>query len=494
MPDSPPTRPGRASACARIPLQLALLAGPTALAFKAGGFFDTPRTIAAVVAWALLALAAIAAGRPRALSWTAAGLALGGLALLTAWVGLSATWGSLAGPAHDDLARDLLYLPVLALGLWAWATPRALRLVEPALAAGVLVVVGYGLAGRLLPGLIELEASVSAGGRLEQPLSYWNAMGALAAIGLVLCARLAGDHERPRALRMAAAAAAAPVGLALYLSFSRGALAAAAVGIVLVALLAPTRAQWKACLLACGSAVVLAAVASRLASVESLQGSQSQAESQGLVMLVAVVVVCAAAAVAARLLIAREGRAGVRGRRVPHTRLAAVAVVVVGLGVPMAAAAVTAPPENVSEGASARRLGDVSSNRYQYWKVAVREAADNPLKGIGSGSFDSAWTRERKVTENARDAHSLVLETAAELGIVGLGALAALLAGVALALAELYRRAPALAVGPVTALTTWFVHANLDWDWEMPALTLVAMVLAGAALGAPRAVSAGAPD
>jgi len=173
--------------------------------------------------------------------------------------------------------------------------------------------------------------------------------------------------------------------------------------------------------------------------------------------------------------------------------VAAAAVVIVGLGLPMAAAAVTAPPENISEGASARRLGDVSSNRYQYWKVALREAADHPLKGIGSGSFDTAWTRERKVTENARDAHSLILETAAELGLVGLLALAALLGGVVLALAELHRRSPALAVGPITALATWFVHANLDWDWEMPALTLVALVLAGSALGAPRDVSAAEP-
>lgn len=469
---------------------MALLAGPTVLAFKAGGYFDTPRTVAAVVAWALLALAAVGAGRPRALSWTAAGLALGGMALLTAWVGLSSSWGSLAGPAEDDLTRDLLYLPALALGLWAWGSRRALALVEPALAAGTLVVVGYGLAGRLVPGIVELQASASAGGRLEQPLSYWNAMGALAAIGLVLFARLAGDHERPLALRMAAAAGAAPVGLGLYLSFSRGALAAGAVGLVLVALLAPTRAQWKACLSAAGAAAVLAAVSSRLGAVESLQGSPSQAQSQGLAMLGVLVVVCAAAALVARLAGAREGERDVRVRPLPQTRLLALAVVVVGLGVPMAAAAVTAPPENVREGASTRRLGDVSSNRYQYWKVAVREAADHPLKGVGSGSFDTAWTRERKVTENARDAHSLTLETAAELGIVGLAALAALLAGVALALAELYRRAPALAVGPITALTTWFVHANLDWDWEMPALTLVAMVLAGAALGAPRDVSA----
>jgi hypothetical protein len=48
-------------------------------------------------------------------------------------------------------------------------------------------------------------------------------------------------------------------------------------------------------------------------------------------------------------------------------------------------------------------------------------------------------------------------------------------------------------VGPITALATWFVHANLDWDWEMPALTLVALVLAGSALGAPRDLSAAEP-
>ena len=33
----------------------------------------------------------------------------------------------------------------------------------------------------------------SAAGRLDQPLTYWNATGALAALGLVLCARVAGD-------------------------------------------------------------------------------------------------------------------------------------------------------------------------------------------------------------------------------------------------------------------------------------------------------------
>src|SRR5256885_914001 len=81
---------------------------------------------------------------------------------------------------------------------------------------------------RLLPALVPRTAGVRAGGRLEQPLTYWNATGALAAIGFVLSARLAGDRSRAGALRAAAVAACAPLALGVYLSFSRGALAAAA--------------------------------------------------------------------------------------------------------------------------------------------------------------------------------------------------------------------------------------------------------------------------
>ena len=113
------------------------------------------------------------------------------------------------------------------------SAPRAAaRALEPLAAAGTLIVVGYGLSGRLLPGLVTEHPQVSAAGRLDQPLTYWNAMGALAAIGLVLCARLAGDRERPRALRAAAAAVAVPLGMGCYLSFSRGALAALAAGLL----------------------------------------------------------------------------------------------------------------------------------------------------------------------------------------------------------------------------------------------------------------------
>ena len=39
------------------------------------------------------------------------------------------------------------------------------------------VVIGYGMSERLLPGLLHFAGSFSAEGRLEQPLTYWNAMG-----------------------------------------------------------------------------------------------------------------------------------------------------------------------------------------------------------------------------------------------------------------------------------------------------------------------------
>ena len=36
-----------------------------------------------------------------------------------------------------------------------------------------------------------------------------------------------------------------------------------------------------------------------------------------------------------------------------------------------------------------------------------------------------------------------------------------------------------LAAGPLAGFVVYVAHAPLDWDWEMPAVTLIAIVLAG---------------
>src|SRR2546429_5311292 len=78
--------------------RVALLTGPTVLAFASGGFSDEPRLIAGIVAWVLVAVAAVAAPRPMPAGGPGR-LALAGLAGLSARVALSLLWAPLAGAA-----------------------------------------------------------------------------------------------------------------------------------------------------------------------------------------------------------------------------------------------------------------------------------------------------------------------------------------------------------------------------------------------------------
>ena len=462
--------------------RITLLAGPALLAFFDGGYFGGPRLIAAIVAWVLVVVGLIAVPRlPRI--GPPAFVAIAGLALLAGWTALSTTWAPLETPAEDAVERALLYLGALVAALFLLGDRRAARAAEPALAAGILVVIGYGLAGRLVPDLVPLERTLSAGGRLDQPLSYWNAEGALAAVGVVLCARIAGDRARPVALRVAAAAAAAPLGLGVYLTFSRGALAALGVGLAVLLALTPTWTQVRAAAIALEGAALAAIVASLLPAVEDAEGDGMT--GQGLVMLLALLAAMSTAALLQRRSAAAEdeGTTHVGPLRI---RAAAWAAAVLLALAPFGAAAAERgePSAGPAFGAGAERLSSAGSNRYDYWEAAVKAFGDDPLAGGGAGSFAVAWLEHRELDEVVRDAHSLELETAAELGLVGIALLLLLFGGVAAAAARVARDDPGLAAGPVAVLALWAAHSAIDWDWELPALTLVAVILAGLLLAA----------
>ena len=285
-------------------VQAGLLLLPVVLAFFSGAFFEGARLIAAICAWALLALAALAVpalplpgaqGRARRPRSRSPGWRRGRG---------SRRAGPRARPAptrsSSSRCSTCRRSPPAP---WPGAIGGAARMVEPALAAGALVVIGYGLSGRLLPGIVHLHATARAGGRLEQPLTYWNATGALAAIGLVLCARLAGDVTRPRALRIAAAAAAAPLGMGAYLSFSRGAIACLLAGLAALVAFDRTRAQLRAAAIALGAGALAGAAAAPFGAVRALH--PGHATAQGL----AVLALLAAIAAGAALLQARARRA-----------------------------------------------------------------------------------------------------------------------------------------------------------------------------------------
>ena len=457
----------------------ALLAGPTVIAFFSGGYFDEPREIGGIAAWALVVVAAIVSKRPFPRNWPGI-LAIAALAALTGWIALSLNWAPLAGAAQDDLQRVAFYLGALIAAAALLGPRPAARWVEPALAFGAFIVIAYGLSGRLLPSVIHLAHSHTALGRLEQPLTYWNAMGALAAMGFVLATRVAGDASRDQRLRLVAAAVTPPLAVGVYLSFSRGALAALAVGLVVLVALATERRQVRVVGLLVALGIVAAVAAGLLPAVRALKGSHANAE--GAAMLVLLLVLMAAAAGGCLWLSRREAAGRLRsGRmRLPRPRLVIAACIVLLLAATLGAAALEQRPGTPEVGASTARLASVKSNRYDYWRVAFEEFGDNPIRGAGSGAFRVDWLRERTVLDPAKDAHSLYIETLGELGLVGAAILAALIVGLAVAAVRAFRRVPVQAAGAIAALSVFAVHAGLDWDWEMPAVSLVALLCAGA--------------
>jgi O-antigen ligase/polysaccharide polymerase Wzy-like membrane protein len=451
-----------------------LLAGPTALAFFSGGYFTEPRVWAGLAAWVLVVVAVAVSPRPVPRD-RAGRLAIGGLLALALWTLASTAWAPIAGSAYDAGQLGLVYAGGL-IAAAALLRPAALqRAVEPGLAAGAVIVVGYGLAGRLVPGILHYARSISAQGRLEQPLTYWNAMGELAALGFVLCARLAGDAARPRALRAIAAAACAPLGMGLYLSVSRGALFACAAGLVALVVLMPARAQLRALGVAVAAGALASVVSAPFGGVTSLAGSLGTRERDGAIVLVALAVITVATAATAWLLSGREDGGAMRlPRRAPQI---ALAVICAGFALAVVVGSKESSAQPLSAGAT--RYESLQSNRYAYWRVALKAFAAEPVHGVGAGGWAVWWLRDRTVNEGAQDAHSLELQTLAELGLVGAALLLVTIGGVAVAARRAHRVAPALSAGPTAAAVAYLAHSPLDWDWQMPAVTLIAIVLSG---------------
>ena len=129
----------------------------------------------------------------------------------------------------------------------------------------------------------------------------------------------------------------------------------------------------------------------------------------------------------------------------------------------------------------ATRLVTLESNRYDYWDVAFerssRAGARRRRRRLGGRLAALSADQRRRP-----GAHSLPLQTLAELGIVGILLLIAFLAGIGLSARDALRRAPALAAGPIAGFVVYVAHAPLDWDWQMPAVTLAGIVIAGALL------------
>ena len=483
--------------------QTAALLAPVALivglALAGGGFDVSARHVAGLAVWlvvvALLVLgAASGASLARPFYW-AAGLIFA-LVLFSAF---SSFWSGSAELSVIEADRALVYLGVfLAAFLIAQTDQRRKRFAE-GIAIAVTAVALLGLAGRLLPEVLDFANSLGSGPRLRYPLGYWNANGAMFGIAAGLLLWMS-RNALSTGLRWVSVAALPAVLLALYFTFSRGGLLALAVCAGIVIALSADR-LWLLATLAIGAIGALPATV-------AVQGRQALTDNVDLPATVdqgfAVLLILLAGVGLALLLFAGlrrlEARGGARTGRVLELsrnpkllRRLAFAGAVIAIGAAIAVGGRAWDQFSSSDfqfpSEPARHFSDLhGAGRADFFRVASDSFGAEPLGGIGAGSYEFAWERRRSIKQPVHDAHSLYLEAFAELGLIG-GLLTLGLVGTLLWTGFAAWRS---ATGPrrdlyaalFAVLAAYAVGAALDWFWEIAGLTAVFFLVAGALVAA----------
>ncbi len=129
-----------------------------------------------------------------------------------------------------------------------------------------------------------------------------------------------------------------------------------------------------------------------------------------------------------------------------------------------------------------RYLSASGTGRYTLWEVAWDDFVSNPVLGVGTYNYEATYYQLRERSAGySRWPHMLPLEVLAERGVIG-GVLFFGFLGTCLA-AGLWRRFTILnaegkaQVGAmVAAVTYWFVHSSAEWFWQLPAITMLAIV------------------
>jgi hypothetical protein len=129
-----------------------------------------------------------------------------------------------------------------------------------------------------------------------------------------------------------------------------------------------------------------------------------------------------------------------------------------------------------------RYLSASGTGRYTVWEVAWEDFVSHPILGVGTHNYEATYYQKRDQSVGfVRQPHMLPLEVLAERGIVG-GVLffgflgTCLAAGLRKRFGNLGSEGKAQIGAVIAALTYWFVHSSAEWFWQIPAVTLPAIV------------------
>jgi hypothetical protein len=411
---------------------------------------------------------------------------VGLVAGLAVWTAVSATWSSNVGDTILEAERALLYVAVTAAVVLATRKRDVTRYLLAVLTA-IALVATYALCTRCWPSRFSVVTGI-AGHRLARPIGYWNGLGIVSSVGIVLAIGFLSGRG-PLRIRAAAGAVCVPLVLTLYFTFSRGAWVALGFGLLVA--LAAARARLRLIAWTAVAAVAPAigvVAAAHLKSLSSLHVRLSAAAHAGTELGLIAAALIAFAAVLVLVAHALEPRVNPsrRARQTIGAALAAAAVLAAGIGfasVGHTPAAVVRDlyhrfevPTPTVRGRVDQRLFSFSGNgRIELWRTAWRDYRAHPWLGSGAGTYERAWLANPQAGFSVKDAHGLYIETLAELGPIGL---VLLLGALLLPVVVTVRRGATPAVaGAAGAYGAYLLHAGIDWDWELAGVTAVALAL-----------------
>jgi hypothetical protein len=493
---------------------LALLVLGTGFAAFSGGAIDIPaesRLQGAIAALVLAGGVGIAAGWLRAprspLAWAAIAL----LAAFGLWSALSESWSASPEASWIAANRAITYAALCAVALVSASSVRnAPAHVALGLAAVALLVALYALGGKVVPGLHLGPLDLNPGdrfARLREPIDYWNALGLLCVMACPVLIWLAASRTPIAPVRLGALLGLGLIVLTAALTYSRGAIIAYVVVLAVLVGAGPRRLPR----LAVGIGVPLLMAPSMLIAfgrhdLSSSDVALSARESDGLILAAVVVVSLLALAILGRELIRFEPRVAWtprRSRLVWRGLAAAAALLLVAAAVALGLSGrglggeishqvdEFSKPQGLPANTPERLISSNGSNRYIWWQEAIGAFKDKPIAGWGAGSFPVLHYLYRRYDAPVRSTHSLPLQFLSETGLVGalVGLSGLALLGVA-AIGQVRRSAGverSARLVLVASAAAWAAHSLYDWDWEIPAVTVPALIaLCAAAAPSPR--------
>lgn len=422
---------------------------------------------------------------------------------LTLWAGLSLSWAIAGDLSWEWLARGLVYLAFLALGVLSGALAGGARRVAALAALVLAAALGWALLGVAIPSLFPDGDRIA---RLREPVGYWNALALLGDAALALGLWIA---RSPRvAVRIAGFLLVYGAALAVLLTQSRAGVVGALAVLGLWLVLSDERLEdaLRAVIAAVPALLVAGWAFTRPALVED-GALRPDRVADGKVFAVltitgALLVALAAWRVSVSRLVAQQGHA-------VRTTLVGLCVLTLVVGSIGLVAKVGNPyswaSSQLSRGECVNepgRLTDLcANNRLQWWGEALDIAADRPVGGSGAGTFALARRRYRESATPVTEPHSVPLQLLADLGVVGLvlgltvvgGAVVGVRGGLRLVSGASDRGA---AAALACLLLACGVHALVDYDLDFLAVTAPALLALGVllAIGRPRAaIRAGVP-